>query len=83
MASIAAFSVRTLSGICQERLSHLRKTLRHESGRPPIETKVLGMKGRSWREAARIPYSWANITAEANSADRWEAWLPTILASVC
>lgn len=47
-----------------------------------METKVLGMNGRSWRDAARIPYSCANITAEANSADRCEAWLPTILKTV-
>lgn len=79
MASIAAFRVSNRSGDCQERLSHFRNTLRQEPGSPPIETRVFGMNGRSWRDTARIPYSCANTRADANSPDRRDAWQPTTL----
>lgn len=76
---MAAFSGRTFGGVCQLRCSHFLKATLQSSGTPPNATKLLGINGRSCREAARIPYSCAKTSADANSADRDEASSPTIL----
>lgn len=67
-ASIATSRGKT-QGACRDSWSHLRNALWQRSGTPPSATKLFGMNGRSWRDAARMPYSCANTTAEAKSAD--------------
>ena len=79
---MAAFKGKTCGGIRKVGCSHLRNAAQHLPGTPPSDTKLLGMNGRSWSEAARMPYSCANTTADTNSAGRLDACSPTILDSL-
>lgn len=82
IASIAALSGKTLGVFLGDKIprsSHFLNARLHSSERPYITTLLLGRNGRSCKETAIMPYSWANISAEANSAERAFARSPTML----
>lgn len=70
MASIAVCRGNTFGVAGLPRRSHLRKAQRQLSGTPPMETKLLGINGRSCTDADKMPYSCAKTTADAKSAGR-------------
>ena len=62
------------------RSSHLRNAAFIFLGAPSSTTLLTGMNGLSSREAARMPYSWANISALRNVDDLEVAADPTMLS---